>query len=645
MRQNILLFFVLGTIQFSFAQRIEKGNLVMENIPEIPSSVIDKTNQYQNIRSASFLNFAHDGKSILMATRFGDASQLHIIDHAGGARKQITFFKDAVGSATFFPDENKFVFAKDSGGNEFTQLYSFDLSNGSYNLISDGGRSQNSLPNWSNSGKQFTTVSTKRNGKDYDIYIGNTSTPTEIKLILSKGGSWSAGDWSPDDKKIIVRNGISATKSFLHILDIETGTLTEIKSNEEETSFSNAAWSADGKGIYLVNDEGSEFSQLKYFDVATKKYKVITSGIKWDVGGVTMNKKRNKLLFSVNENGYSKIYNLDLATNAYTELKNFPVGLFGGIEFNPVNDNEIALTVSTAQTPGDIYTYNLTFEKLTRWTYSEVGGLNTDAFTIPTLISYETFDRTADGKQRMIPAFYYKPKTVSGKIPVVIIIHGGPEAQSRPSFSSFNSYLNNELGVAVIAPNVRGSSGYGKSYLKMDNGYLREESVKDIGALIDWVGKQPELDASRICVYGGSYGGYMVLASLTHYSNKLKCGIDVVGISNFVTFLKNTEAYRRDLRRVEYGDERIPEMNTFLEKISPLNNVEKITKPLFIVQGQNDPRVPFTEAEQMKNKLQQAGKSVWYLLAKDEGHGFRKKANSDFQQWAMIMFLNEFLLK
>jgi dipeptidyl aminopeptidase/acylaminoacyl peptidase len=645
MRIKILILLSLISFQISFAQKVEKGNLVMENIPEIPASIIDKTNQYQNIRSASFLNYAPDGKTMLLATRFADASQLHIIDHPGGARKQITFFKDAVSNAIFFPEENKFVFLKDSGGNEFTQLYSFDLSNGNYKLISDGGRSQNSLPKWSNSGKQFTTISTKRNGKDYDIYIGNTTTSTDTKLILSKGGSWSAGDWSPDDKKIIVRNGISATKSFMHIMDIETGTLTEISSSEEETSFSNAMWSADGKGIYLVNDEGSEFSQLKYFDVTTKKSKIITTGIKWDVGGISMNKKRNKLLFSVNENGYSKIYKLDLATNAYSELKNFPIGLFSGIEFNPVNDSEIALTISTAQTPGDIYTYDWILEKLTRWTYSEVGGLNTDAFTIPTLVTYPTFDKTADGKQRTIPAFYYKPKTSTGKIPVIIIIHGGPEGQSRPSFSSFNSLLNNELGVAVIAPNVRGSSGYGKSYLKMDNGMLREESVKDIGALIDWIAKQPELDASRICVYGGSYGGYMVLASLTHYSDKLKCGIDVVGISNFVTFLKNTEAYRRDLRRVEYGDEQIPEMNAFLEKISPLNNVEKITKPLFIVQGQNDPRVPFTEAEQMKNKLQQAGKPVWYLLAKDEGHGFRKKANSDFQQWAMIMFLKEYLLK
>lgn len=645
MTTNKLILIFITSFNIALAQKTERGNLVMENIPEIPASVIERTNQYQNIRSASLINYAPDGKSMLMTTRFADAPQLHIISKPGGARKQITFFKEPVGSATFFPEQNKFVFSKDSAGNEFAQLFAFDLNTGNYQMISDGGRSQNSLPNWSNSGTQFTTVSTKRNGKDYDIYIGNTSSPQQTKLLLSKGGSWSVVDWSPDDKKLIVRNGISATKSFMHILDIATGELTQINSTDDETAFSNAVWNANGTGIYLVNDEGSEFKQLKYFDVATKKSVVITETIRWDVGGVTINKKRTKLLVGVNENGYSKMYFLNTSDNKFSELKNMPVGIFGGAEFNPVNDNEIALTISTAQTPGDIFTYSITDQQLTQWTFSEVGGLNTNTFTVPTLVEYPTFDKLKNGKPRTIPAFYYKPKNVSGKIPVVIVIHGGPESQTRPSFSSFNSFLNNELGVAVIAPNVRGSSGYGKSFLKMDNGMLREESVKDIGALIDWIATQPELDASRICVYGGSYGGYMVLASMVHYSNKLKCGIDVVGISNFVTFLKNTESYRRDLRRVEYGDEQIPEMNTFLEKISPLNNVEKITKPLFIIQGQNDPRVPVTEAEQMKSKLQAAGKPVWYLLAKDEGHGFRKKSNSDFQQWAMIMFLKEYLLK
>ncbi len=250
-----------------------------------------------------------------------------------------------------------------------------------------------------------------------------------------------------------------------------------------------------------------------------------------------------------------------------------------------------------------------------------------------------------NGKPRKIPAFYYKPQSTSGKIPVIINIHGGPEGQSVPVFSPFISYLTNELGIAVLSPNVRGSSGYGKTFLKLDNGFKREESVKDIGALLDWIAKQPELDASRVAVWGGSYGGYMVLASMTNFNDRIKCGIDVVGISNFVTFLQNTEDYRKDLRRVEYGDERDPKMKEYLLKISPANNVDKITKPLFIIQGLNDPRVPASESEQMKQNMRNKGRNVWYMLAKDEGHGFRKKPNVDYMQWSVVMFLQQNLLK
>jgi dipeptidyl aminopeptidase/acylaminoacyl peptidase len=644
--KKLITFILISTTVLTFAQRIEKGNLVTENIPDIPSSLIEKMNQYQNIRSASFLDFSPDGKKILMSTRFGEVSQIHLIDHPGGVRKQMTFFKEPVSGATFFPsaERDAFVFAKDSGGNEFAQLYSYDLNTGDYKMISDGGRTQNSLPKWSNKGDQFTTVSTRRNKIDYDIYLCSQKNPSAYEPLLSEGGSWGVIDWSPDDQQLIVRHGISATKSYLYILDIKTKKLTPIERDTTvETDFGDAKWSADGKGIYLVHDIGTEFGQLHYYNIESGKSQTLTGAIPWDVGGIAINKKRDQMVFSVNENGYSKLFLLDTRSGKYSELKNIPIGIVSGFKFHHTK-NEIAITISTAQSPGDIFTYDLGAQKLTQWTFSEVGGLNTDVFTMPELIEFETFDKTADGKTRKIPAFYYKPKNHTGKLPVVINIHGGPESQTRPSFSSFNSFLNNELGVAVIAPNVRGSSGYGKSYLKMDNGYLREESVKDIGALIEWIATQPDLDASRICVYGGSYGGYMTLASLTHYSDKLKCGIDVVGISNFVTFLKNTESYRRDLRRVEYGDETDPKMNAFLEAISPTNNVEKITKPLFIIQGLNDPRVPASEAEQMKNKLQERGKKVWYLLAKDEGHGFKKKPNIDYMQWAIIMFLKENLL-
>ncbi|MGQ0826852.1 MAG: alpha/beta fold hydrolase [Bacteroidota bacterium] len=626
-------------------EKKEIGNLVCENIPPIPPALIEKMNQYQNIRSAAFADWSSDGKSILMATRFGDVAQLHLIDHPGGARKQITFFKEPITSGKFCPEETtqRFTFVKDVGGNEFAQLYLYDVSTGKYEMISDGGRTQNSLPVWSNGGKQFIVVSTRRNGKDYYLYLSNLATPKESKIILEKGGSWSVSDWSPDDKNVLVEHFVSSTSSHFYILNIQAGTLDEIAPSKEDISFGKGIWSADGKGIFIINDQGSEFLTLKYYDIATKKFTDISSAIPWDITGMDANKDRTKIIFSANEDGLSKLYLLDASTKKFQPLKDLPVGVISGIHFNPKN-NEIGMTINTPQSPGDIYSYDLNASKLIRWTYSEVGGLNSSAFTVPTLIGFETFDKV-NGRPRKIPAFYFKPKNATGKLPVIINIHGGPEAQFLPNFNSFVSYLTNELGVAVIAPNVRGSSGYGKTYLKLDNDFQREESVKDIGALLDWIAKQPELDASRVAVYGGSYGGYMTLASLVHYNDRLKCGIDVVGISNFVTFLKNTEDYRKDLRRVEYGDERDPKMNEFLTKISPANRVDKITKPLFIIQGLNDPRVPVTEAEQMKQKIRDQKGDVWYLLAKDEGHGFKKKINLDYQQWSIVLFFQEKLVK
>jgi dipeptidyl aminopeptidase/acylaminoacyl peptidase len=640
-----LALLLLLSIALPAQEKKESGSLVLENIPEIPTSLVERMNQYQSTRWAALSSWNPNGKGILMLTRFAETAQLHIVDFPGGDRRQITFMKEPIGGGTYCPDTTYrgFMFTRDTGGNEFSQLYWFDLNTGRSDRISDGGRSQNSLPNWSNKGDRFTTVSTRRNGKDYDIYLCSMKNPGDAKLILQQGGSWSAQDWSPDDKRVVVQNYISANKSFLHILDTETGKLEQINPSTEDIAYGGSVWSADGSKIFIVSDQGSEFQVLKVYDVVSKKFTAITSNIPWDVAGLSINKKRNTIVFTTNENGISKLYKLDPGTLKFSEIKGIPAGVIGGLKFHP-SGTELGFVVNTSQTPSDIYSVDLAKGKVSRWTTSEVGGLNATSFTVPTLIEYETFDKL-NSKPRKIPALYYKPAKASGKIPVVISIHGGPEGQSLPIFNSFTSYLTNELGVAVMFPNVRGSSGYGKTYLKLDNGMKREESVKDIGALLDWIAKQPELDASRVAVYGGSYGGYMVLASMVHYNDRIRCGIDVVGISNFVTFLQNTEDYRKDLRRVEYGDERDPKMKEFLLSISPANRTDKITKPLFIIQGLNDPRVPASESEQMKAKMQSKGGNIWYMLAKDEGHGFRKKNNVDYMQWAIVMFLQENLLK
>jgi dipeptidyl aminopeptidase/acylaminoacyl peptidase len=313
--------------------------------------------------------------------------------------------------------------------------------------------------------------------------------------------------------------------------------------------------------------------------------------------------------------------------------------VIGGLRWHP-NGRELGFTLSSARSPADVYSIEIETGKLERWTFSETGGLNPESFSEPELIRWKSFDG------RMISGFLYQPPARFARPrPVMIKIHGGPEAQYRPGFLGADNYFLNELGVAIIQPNVRGSAGYGKTFLALDNGMKREDAVKDIGALLDWIGTRPDLDKERVMVTGGSYGGYMTLAVMTHYNDRVRCALEVVGISNFVTFLERTEAYRRDLRRAEYGDERDPQMREFLLRISPLTNAHKIRKPMFIVQGKNDPRVPASESEQMVAAIRDNGVPVWYLLAEDEGHGFAKKKNRDVQLAATVLFVEQHLLR
>jgi dipeptidyl aminopeptidase/acylaminoacyl peptidase len=636
----LLVFFYSADAQ----DRREDGNMILENVPEIPADIKSRIQQYQNTRSASFADWLPNDEGILISTRFGNTSQLHTVNSPGGARNQITFFDEPVRNGSFCPssDYNGFLFTKDIGGNEFAQIYWYDMNTRSSEMISDGS-SVNFGILWSNKGDKFAFTSTRRNTKDFDVYVSNISSPKEASLKIDRGsGYWVATDWSPDDSKLIVIQYLSSIKSNSYIFDLSTNELTQINDDEKEAVFIALAWDNTGKKIYATTNLEKEFNTLVQYDVETKKIDYITDGISWDVEEFTTSKSKTTAAFTVNENGFSQLYLFNIESGKYEKVPNLPIGQIYSINFHPARE-ELGMVLNTTETPGDVYSLNLNTLKSTRWTNSEVGGLNTSSFPKPELITYETYDEV-DGKKRKIPAFIYRPGNTDAPFPVMISIHGGPESQHTPYFSSFYAFLANEMGIAVIAPNVRGSSGYGKSYLKLDNGFNRENSVKDIGKLITWIESQPEFDNEKIAVYGGSYGGYMVLSSMYNYNDKLKCGIDVVGISNFVTFLENTEEYRRDLRRAEYGDERDPEMREYLLSISPTNHADKIGKPLFVIQGANDPRVPATESEQMVKSIRDNNGTVWYMLAKDEGHGFRKKENRDKMSEAIALFLKVNLL-
>ncbi len=624
-------------------ERVEKGNLVIEGIPEIPERIENRLQQYINTRSAYLSDWLPGGGGMLISTRFAETSQVHLVKVPGGARHQITFFDEPVSSATMCPDPavNGFIFSRDVGGSEFYQLFFFDFDTGEYRMLTDG-ESRNGGALWSNKGDRFAYYTTKRNGRDWDLHVMEIATPGESTPLVEEGGLWFAADWSPDDSKMIVVQYISANESNPYILDVESKDLKRLGPEDQKVAYGAAAFSKDGRGVYYSSDEDSEFQKLRYYDVATGRSEVLTEGIPWDVEGLALSEDGIFLAFTVNEGGISKLHVIDLRTRVEVEVPTLPVGIIGGLDFNP-EEPKLGMMINGPKSPGDVFVLDVQSRDLVQWTFSEIGGLKIENFIEPEIIHYETFDEV-DGEPREIPAFYYRPKG-EGPFPVIVEIHGGPEAQARPDFSSMTQYLLNELGAALLVPNVRGSSGYGKTYLQLDNDYKREDSVKDIGELLEWIDDRPELDEDRVALIGGSYGGYMVLAGMAHYNDKLRAAVDIVGISNFVTFLENTKEYRRDLRRVEYGDERDEEMREFLMDISPTTNAEEITKPLFVAQGLNDPRVPVTESEQMVEVIRENGGEVWYLLAKDEGHGFRKKSNRDYFRSAYVLFLEQYLIE
>ncbi|HEX7860916.1 MAG TPA: S9 family peptidase [Verrucomicrobiae bacterium] len=616
-------------------------NLVAEGIPPIPAEVRESASRYLDFRAAAFQSWHPKLRSMLITTRFGEAPQIHEVATAGGARRQLTFLPEPVASASYQPKEGKYlVFSQDKGGGEFFQFYRFEPADGRVTLLTDG-KSRNTGARWSTGGTWLAYSSTRRNGRDTDIWMMDPAQPNSDRLLVElSGGGWSVADWSEDDQQLAVLEYVSINESYIWIVDVKSGDRNRITvKTKEKVAYNGALFSRDGNHIYTASDLGSEFTRLGRVEIKNGKFTPLVRDLNWDVTSFDLSPDGKTLAFVTNEDGVSILRIADARTGKIRVTSDMPKGVIGGLEWHE-DSRHVGFSFSSARSSGDAYSLDVRKRKIERWTFSETSGLNPATFVEPELVKMKSFD----GVQ--ISAFVYRPdpKKFPGKRPVLLQIHGGPESQFRPSFGARNNYFINEMGIAIVVPNVRGSAGYGKTFLALDNGMKREDSVKDIGTVLDFIGKDPVLDKDRVVVIGGSYGGYMVLASMIHFADRIRAGIDIVGISNFLTFLKNTQDYRRDLRRVEYGDERNPEMHAFLDRISPSNNAKKIQDPLFVVQGKNDPRVPVTESEQMVKAVRENGRDVWYLMAEDEGHGFAKKRNQDIQFLCTIMFLQKFAL-
>jgi dipeptidyl aminopeptidase/acylaminoacyl peptidase len=620
--------------------RVERGDLTFENIPQAAPELAEKLEDYLNARQATPLGWSPQGQ-LLIATRFADVEQLHLVEQPGGARRQLTFLHEPITEAAFSPDpaHRAYVFLKDSGGNENAQLYYQRLGEPAARLLTDG-KSLNGAPVWSNRGREVAFFSTARDGHSYDIDIVDPESGTLPRLALAgdaSGAAWSVLDWSPDDSKLLVLKEVSISEAYLYVLDLSSGQKREVEPSPTKVGIAGAKFTRDGQGVYLISDREAEFARLRYVNLFTNDKTVISAHIPWDIEALAISRDGHYLAYVSNEAGAGKLNLLDLRTHQdLTPPRLQQPGVIGSLSFD-ADGKRLAFGFAAANQPRDAYVLDIAENRLEPWTRSEPGAVDVAKFVLPRLTEFPTFDRV-DGKARQVPAYVYEPVS-SGPHPVLISLHGGPESQFRPGFDPWIQYMVNELGFAVIAPNVRGSSGYGKTYMALDDGMLREDAVKDVGAMLVWIALQEKFDAKHVVVAGGSYGGYLALATLVNYSDRLRGGIDVSGIADFVSFLTNTAPYRQNQRRAEYGDERDLEMRSFLRRISPLTNADRITRPLLVVHGKNDPRVPLSEAEQIVNKVRAKGGEVWYLLAADEGHGYRKKANRDAYYETFAQFL------
>jgi dipeptidyl aminopeptidase/acylaminoacyl peptidase len=618
--------------------RIERGNLIFDNIPPPPAGSTERLDGYLSARQATPLGFSPKGQ-LMISTRFGDVDQLHLVEKPAGERRQLTFLREPINLAAFSPDPGRsaYVYLEDSAGNENSQLYYQRVGDPLPKLLTDG-KSVNGGPVWSNTGREVAFFSTARDGVDADIDIADPETGSLPRLaVTGDGGAWYPLDWSPDDRKLLVLKYLSVSEAYLYVVDLSTGQKKEVEPTPSKVGIVGAKFSRDGQGVYLISDRDGEFAQLRYVNLFGGDKTVISGHLSWDVEEFALSRDGHYLAYISNEAGADKLNVLDLRTHQDLIPPKLPgTGIIERLSFD-AQSNRLAFGFEAPNHPRDAYVLDVATNHLESWTHSEAGAVDPAKFVMPRLARYPTFDR-ADGSDRQIPVYIYEPPT-PGPHPVLISLHGGPESQFRPGFDPWIQYVVNELGFAVVAPNVRGSSGYGKNYASLDNGTLREDAVKDVGALLVWLSLQSAYDSKHVVVSGDSYGGYLALATLVNFGERLRGGVDMAGIADFTSYVSNSASFRQSQRRAEYGDERDPDMKAFLRRISPLTNAERISRPVLIVQGRNDPRVGASEAEQLLYRLRSKGDEVWYLQAGDEGHDFQKKPNRDAYYKTFAQFL------
>jgi dipeptidyl aminopeptidase/acylaminoacyl peptidase len=582
---------------------------------------------------------------MLIATRFANTFQFHRVTAPGAERTQVTFDEAGVAGtggtarAWFEPGSDHILYLRDiSPGKNLLQYFHFDPAvDKAPTMVTDGsGRSLEGI--WSRDGRRFAWTSNKRNGTDYDLYVMAPHDPASLRLVAELRGYQTVFDWAPDGRTVIVQEFLSANQSSLWTVNIDDGARRQVSPDDPgPVAYNAAVIASDGRSAFVVTDRRAEFLHVARLDLAARTVTPLTATTRGDVAELSRSVDGRWLSFTVNQDAVRTLHLMDAKSGKEKKNLKVPAGDVSGLQWHP--SGELGFNLQSARIPFDVFSYNPVTDTATRWTSSETGPLKPGDMPEYQVIHWPSFDR------RQISGILHRPATrFTGRRPVLINIHGGPEEQARVLFWGRSNYLLNEVGIAIIQPNVRGSTGFGKTFLKLDDGKLREDPLKDLGALLDWIAKQPDLDPQRVWLVGSSYGGYLSLFAATRYGDRIRCVFVGQGMSNIVTWLERQPPDTIELRRREYGDERDPEMKKFLTEVSPLTHADRIRTPLFIVHGKNDVRVPVEETQQIVEAVKKNGTPVWYMVFGDEGHQFTRRANVDYVLYGWIAFAKQYLL-
>ncbi|MGH8299210.1 MAG: prolyl oligopeptidase family serine peptidase [Steroidobacteraceae bacterium] len=596
------------------------GTLVFDGIPPVDATLASQVTRYEEWRQATFLDWLPDG-SMLIATRFGRHEQVHRIASALGVRQQLTFGGGSVTEARAPRSRSGFVFVRGSGG--YPQLYDY-AGPGTIRPLTEGDYLHGS-PLWAHDGKRVAFFGTDRNGVSYDIYVVNIAAGARPQLVVAGAtGTWRPLDWSADDSKLLLLNSLSPDKSLLDVADVATGALTPVA--VPEARIIAASFAPDGVGYYLISDAQSNFEQLLYYNPITRATRRVSADVPWNVEEFAVSVGGHYVAYVVNDDGESQLTVLDTLRNLEFKPPGLQAGRIDNIRFDD-SGQKLAFSYESARSPRDVYVYDVAQGTVQRWTHSEVGPLDPAGLATAQLVHYPTWDHFGLSR-RTLSAYVYLPRGPS-PCPVLIALPGGQGLHSefRPGWKPFIQFVVNDLGYAVIAPNVRGSSGYGKAFRALDGGMLRDDSVRDVGALLVWIGLQPGLDSHRVAIMGRDYGGFLALASLATYRDHLQGAIDVSGIADLVDFVGHSAAAERAQRVAELGNVQDTDMRAFLDRISPLEKVALIHRPVLVVQGLDAPGSRAANSQQLVWRLRSEGNQAWYLSATDAGNDFTTPAD------------------